>query len=124
MTNSSLLFIAGVVLVLLPGSSTAFSPIAAVRTHASTTTSLRSITFDPPDDDNCEVDGTDCEESVFDQKRREQREHDDDVKQRYRAQGIELSDVDLYESVDQYQNVQTGGGLIPGMTLSALMEDD
>ncbi len=46
------------------------------------------------------------------------------TKDRYRAMGVELSDVDFSTSVDQYQNNSTGGGLIPGMSLSALCEDD
>ena len=46
------------------------------------------------------------------------------MKERARLHGITLSDVDLQDSVDQYQNAPTGGGLIPGLSLSALCEDD
>ncbi len=46
------------------------------------------------------------------------------TKDRYRTMGVELSDADFFTSVDQYQNNPTGGGLIPGISLSALCEDD
>ena len=123
------------IIAALVTSTSAFSPISAHRNHGHTTTSpsgssgssptsLYSITFEPPPEDNCEVDGTNCEESVFERKRRERTEADNAIKDRYAQQGIQLSDVDLYESVDQYQNAPTGGNLIPGVMLTSLCEDD
>ena len=82
-----------------------------------------SIIFEPPVEDNCELDGSDCEESVFEQKRRERLEANNALVDRARMQGIELNEVDFQESVDQYQNNPVGGGLIPGLSLSALCED-
>lgn len=118
--------------VALAQSASAFSPSSAHRNHChlisrttKTTGPLYSITFEPPEEDNCEVDGSNCEESVFAQKRRERMEHDQAIKDRYqRERGITLTDVDLYNSVDQYQNAPTGGDLIPGVHLTALCEDD
>ncbi|KAK1745883.1 hypothetical protein QTG54_003807 [Skeletonema marinoi] len=46
------------------------------------------------------------------------------TKDRYRAMGVTLSDADFATSIDQYQNNPTGGGLISGISLTALMEDD
>ena len=43
---------------------------------------------------------------------------------RYRLQGLALSDADFVDSVDQYQNNPTGGGLIAGIQLTSLCEDD
>jgi hypothetical protein len=37
------------------------------------------------------------------------------TKDRYRLQGVALSDADFVDSVDQYQNNPTGGGLIAGI---------
>ncbi|KAL7523643.1 hypothetical protein ACHAXR_000264 [Thalassiosira sp. AJA248-18] len=128
MTNGSIINIA--IGLLLSSSTMAFSPtIPSPTTHSLTTTTtpttLFSIVFEPPPDDNCEVDGSDCEESIFDRKRREKGEADDAIKARYRNEyGVELSDVDMQESIDQYQNAEVGGNLIAGMSLSALCEDD
>mmetsp|Transcript_27791 Transcript_27791/g.39772 ORF Transcript_27791/g.39772 Transcript_27791/m.39772 type:complete len:120 (+) Transcript_27791:200-559(+) len=104
-------------------SSTAFVTTTPTISSISTT-SLHALTFEPPPEDNCEIDGSDCEESIFAQKRREKMEATQATKNRYRAMGVELSDADFATSVDQYQNNPTGGGLIPGMSLSALCEDD
>lgn len=82
-----------------------------------------AITFEPPPDDNCEIDG-DCEESVFDRKRREKADANAATIGRYQQQGIALTEMDLMDSIDQYQNAPTGGNLIPGISLSALCEDD
>ncbi|KAL3801327.1 hypothetical protein ACHAW5_002242 [Stephanodiscus triporus] len=87
-------------------------------------TALRSIVIEPPPGDDCAVDG-DCEESIFDRKRREKAEAENAMRERYRNErGIELTDVDLMESPDQYRNAQLGGGLISGVNLSSLCEDD
>ena len=117
----------GIIIVgLFPPYSIAFSPIAATHpiTVATTTTSLRSIMYEPPAEENCELDSSDCEESIFDRKKREKAEANDAIKERYHARGIELNDVDLQESVDQYQNAETGGNLIPGVFLTSMCEDD
>jgi len=119
------------VYLLIP-TSIAFSPIIDHISHQTTTTfinsktstSLNSIIFEPPVEDNCELDGSDCEESVFEQKRRERLEANNALVDRARMQGIELNEVDFQESVDQYQTNPVGGGLIPGLSLSALCEDD
>lgn len=83
-----------------------------------------AITFEPPTDDNCEIDGSDCEESVFARKRREKADARAATVERYQSQGMNLREIDLMESVDQYQNAMVGGSLIPGVHLTALMEDD
>ena len=116
------------IIAALVASTAAFSPISSHRNHISTSnsnspTAAYSIVFEPPPEDNCEVDG-DCEESVFERKRRERNEADNSIKDRYAQQGIKLSDADLHESIDQYANAQTGGGLIPGVMLSSLCCDD
>ena len=146
---SQLLCLVGALIVgLFARTSTAFSPISAHRNHGylplptmdatinnsgfkrrntagRSKTALRSVVFEPPPEDNCELDGTNCEESIFDRKRREKAEADDAIKERYmNERGIELSDIDLMESMDQYQNAPTGGNLIAGVSLSALCEDD
>jgi hypothetical protein len=87
-------------------------------------TSHNAIMFEPPAEENCELDGSDCEESVFARKRREKSEANAATVERYQRQGIALTEVDLMETVDQYQNAPTGGNLIPGVSLSALCEDD
>ena len=110
---------------LLAAPSAAFSPATARRSTAASSTSLRSIIFEPPVEENCEVDGSDCEESIFAIKRRERAAADDAIRERYRVErGIELTKVDLMESIDQYQNAPLGANLIPGLSLSALCEDD
>eukprot|EP00580_Thalassiosira_gravida_P000013 CAMPEP_0201608814 /NCGR_PEP_ID=MMETSP0492-20130828/9037_1 /ASSEMBLY_ACC=CAM_ASM_000837 /TAXON_ID=420259 /ORGANISM="Thalassiosira gravida, Strain GMp14c1" /LENGTH=113 /DNA_ID=CAMNT_0048073803 /DNA_START=69 /DNA_END=409 /DNA_ORIENTATION=+ len=113
MNNTALLSTAVVIVSLLLSSSTtiAFSPSA---TTARRPTSLHSIVFEPPVEENCEIDGSVGEKN----------DADDAIKDRYRLQGIELSSVDLMDSMDQYNNAPTGGGIIPGMNLSALCEDD
>lgn len=86
-------------------------------------TSLKYGIVEPPPDDDCEVDG-DCEESVFDRKKREKKEADGIFRQKYATDhGLQLTEVDMMETIDQYSN-PTGGNLIPGVSLSALMEDD
>ena len=101
--------------------TTAFAP--TIATHR-TSTHLNSIIIEPSPDDSCEVDSSNCEESIWDRHAAEQAEYNQGVKDKYHAQGIELSDVDLMETVDQYQNSPTGGGLIGGVALTALCEDD
>ena len=108
----------------LSSTTTAFVTTAPRVISSISSTSRKALTFEPPPEDNCELDGSDCEESVFAQKRREKMEARDATKDRYRAMGVELSDADFGTSVDQYQNSPTGGGLIPGISLSALCEDD
>ena len=88
----------------------------------------------PPDDDNCEVDNSNCEESVFDRKKREKLEKDQERRALYAKEGLDLdeiekkktsqlSEIDQMATPDQFDNA-AGGGIIPGMNLSALMEDD
>ena len=105
-------------------STTAFVPASPVISTISSSTSLRSIIFEPPPEDNCELDGTECEDSVFAQKRQERQDQMQATKDRYRLQGVALSDADFVDSVDQYQNNPTGGGLIAGIQLTSLCEDD
>lgn len=104
-------------------SVTGFSTAMPNQRAAIRPTSLYSIIFEPPADDNCEIDG-DCEESVFERKRREKADANAATIGRYQQQGIALTEMDLMESIDQYQNAPTGGNLIPGIHLSALCEDD
>ncbi|KAL7441004.1 hypothetical protein ACHAXM_007701 [Skeletonema potamos] len=118
MTSKLTLLIASIVAL---SSTTAFVTTTA---PSISTTSLHAIMFEPPQEDNCEVDGSDCEDSIFARKRREKMEAHQATKDRYRAMGVTLSDVDFVDSVDQYQNNPTGGGLIAGISLSALCEDD
>jgi len=129
---TSLCIVVGIVGLLTP-TSIAFSPVNINHiSHQTTTTfiniktstSLNSIIFEPPVEDNCELDRSNCEELVFEQKRRERLEANNALVDRARMQGIELNEVDFQESVDQYQNNPVGGGLIPGLSLSALCEDD
>eukprot|EP00584_Thalassiosira_punctigera_P013922 CAMPEP_0172555430 /NCGR_PEP_ID=MMETSP1067-20121228/58415_1 /TAXON_ID=265564 ORGANISM="Thalassiosira punctigera, Strain Tpunct2005C2" /NCGR_SAMPLE_ID=MMETSP1067 /ASSEMBLY_ACC=CAM_ASM_000444 /LENGTH=126 /DNA_ID=CAMNT_0013343951 /DNA_START=61 /DNA_END=441 /DNA_ORIENTATION=+ len=123
--SSSLLFVAVVGLLLTL--TVAFAP---TRTHhqsvgAESRSALYSIIFEPPVEENCELDGSNCEESIFDRKKREKSEANQAIMNRYQMEhGVELTDIDLMESIDQYQNAPTGGNLIPGMSLSALCEDD
>ncbi|KAL7524722.1 hypothetical protein ACHAWF_001058 [Thalassiosira exigua] len=120
--NNSLAFL--FCLAVLPSLALAFSPAPRLRSGRRKGTTLDSIVFEPPVEENCELDGSNCEESVFDRKRRERSEADDLIKSRYHMRGIELSDADLYETVDQHQNAPTGGNLIAGIHLTALCEDD
>ena len=66
---------------------------------------------------------SDCEESIFDRKKREKKEEQDSLREKFAENGLDLSEIDRAETVDQYQNM-AGGGIIPGVQLSALMEDD
>lgn len=77
----------------------------------------------PPDDDNCELDNSNCEESYFARKRQERNEKEAQLREAYVANGLDLSVIDMAESVDQYRNA-AGGGIIPGLQLLALMLDD
>jgi len=92
-------------------------------THPRTTTFLRAMTFEPPADDDCTLDGSDCEESIFDRKRREKKESDVELRELYAKEGLDLTAIDRMASPDQFDNA-AGGGIIPGMQMSALMEDD
>lgn len=122
MTNSLALLLCALV-VAKPAHS--FSPAASISSASATPTALHSMIFEPPPADNCELDGSDCEESVFDRKRRERNQADDAIVERYRNEhGVELRAVDLMESIDQYQNAPTGGNIMAGISLSALCEDD
>lgn len=123
-TTPKVLFLVASIAALF-AATTAFAPTAPTTISSiSTTTSLRSIIFEPPPEDNCELDGSDCEDSVFARKRQERNENQQATKDRYRAMGVALSEADFVQSVDQYQNNPTGGGLIAGIQLTALCEDD
>mmetsp|Transcript_5431 Transcript_5431/g.9886 ORF Transcript_5431/g.9886 Transcript_5431/m.9886 type:complete len:127 (+) Transcript_5431:121-501(+) len=126
MMNHSALLLYSAIVGLLSTMSSAFAPTqTSHRSSIAITGPLHSITFEPPPEDNCELDGTNCEESIFDRKKRERTEADNAIVDRYRMErGIEISEADLYESVDQYSNAPTGGNLIPGISLTALCEDD
>lgn len=110
-----LLFLA--VIGLSVNNTIAFCP--SVRPDIAT--ALRSLIIEPPADDDCQIDAANCEESIFDRKRREKAEAENALKQKY---GVELSDVDFMDSPDQFRNSQLGGSLISGVNLSALCEDD
>ena len=108
-----------------PGASSSSHVVGLLPSGGTGTgTALRSIIIEPPPEEDCGVDGSDCEESIFDRKRREKAEAENATRERYQKRGIELTDVDLMESPDQYRNAQLGGGLISGVNLSALCEDD
>ena len=106
-------------------------------TVTSSTTPVTQLHYNiitPPDDDNCEVDNSNCEESVFDRKKREKLEKDQERRALYAKEGLDLdeiekgntsqlSEIDQMATPDQFDNA-AGGGIIPGMNLSALMEDD
>ena len=133
MNNKLVLLLRLAVAVGMAAKSIAFSSsrAASSSSHAvgllpsgGTGTALRSIIIEPPPGDDCNVDGSDCEESIFDRKRREKAEAENATRERYQKRGIELTDVDLMESPDQYRNAQLGGGRISGVNLSALCEDD
>mmetsp|Transcript_15896 Transcript_15896/g.23247 ORF Transcript_15896/g.23247 Transcript_15896/m.23247 type:complete len:120 (-) Transcript_15896:155-514(-) len=108
--------------LFLVSGTAAFSPAIHQKTFVSTT-NLGAVIFAPPDDDNCELEGSDCEESVFARKKREKGESETKLREAYVANGLKLSDIDRVETVDQYQNA-VSGGIIPGVQLTALMEDD
>jgi hypothetical protein len=84
-------------------------------------TQIRYNIITPPDDENCEVDG-DCEESVFARKKRERQDAESNLREKYVESGLNLSDIDRMETAEAFN--PTGGGIIPGVSLSALMEDD
>ena len=77
----------------------------------------------PPDDEDCAIDSSNCEESVFESKRREKKESDVELRELYAKEGLSLSAIDQATSHDQFDNA-AGRGIIPGMQMSALMEDD
>lgn len=106
----------------------------AVTSSTTPVTQLYYNIITPPDDDNCEVDNSNCEESVFDRKKREKLEKDQARRALYAKEGLnldeiekkktsQLSEIDQMATPDQFDNA-AGGGIIPGMNLSALMEDD
>lgn len=86
-------------------------------------TALHFNVIMPPDDDNCEIDNSNCEESVFARKRAEKKEENEKLRESYIRGGMTVRDIDLVETVDQFSNA-AGGGIIPGMQLTALCEDD
>jgi len=111
---------------------------ASSSTSTSTTTTSTQLYYNiiaPPDDDNCEVDSSNCEESVFDRKKREKLEKDQGRRELYAKKGLNIDEIDKVNTSlsanaidqmhtpDQFDNA-AGGGIIPGMQMSALMEDD
>ena len=86
-------------------------------------TRLRFDIIAPPDEDNCELDGSDCEESVFARKKRERQAGETKLREKYTEAGLKLSDIDRMETPDMY-NAGGMNGIIPGVQLSTLMEDD
>eukprot|EP00588_Corethron_pennatum_P013778 CAMPEP_0194271428 /NCGR_PEP_ID=MMETSP0169-20130528/5197_1 /TAXON_ID=218684 /ORGANISM="Corethron pennatum, Strain L29A3" /LENGTH=99 /DNA_ID=CAMNT_0039013759 /DNA_START=218 /DNA_END=517 /DNA_ORIENTATION=+ len=93
------------------------------KTTSTRTAPLFYNVIAPPDDEDCAIDGADCEESVFDRKRREKKEEDVERRELYAKEGLDLTEIDQMASPDQFANA-AGGGIIPGMQMSALMEDD
>ena len=59
----------------------------------------------PPDEDNCEIDNSNCEESVFAQKRAEKAAEKERLRDQYVANGLKLTDIDRMETVDQVRFV-------------------
>jgi hypothetical protein len=59
------------------------------------------LILQPPDDDNCEIDNSNCEESVFAQKRQEKAEERERLRQEMLKKGMKLTDIDRVETVDQ-----------------------
>ena len=119
----SISLVAMPVACFLPTSSSPSVVFQQIIHDVKTSTSHYAITFEPPVDDNCEIDG-DCEESIFDRKRREKAEANAATMEKYQQRGIQLTEVDLMQTVDQYQNSPVGGNLIAGISLTALCEDD
>lgn len=106
-----------------PGVS-AFSPAVPINSSPKASqTHLKYTVVGPPPDEDCDIDGSDCEESIFDRKRREKAEAETAIREKYVEGGLDLNEIDMMETPDMYSN-PTGGGLIPGVHLSALMEDD
>mmetsp|Transcript_11867 Transcript_11867/g.13195 ORF Transcript_11867/g.13195 Transcript_11867/m.13195 type:complete len:127 (+) Transcript_11867:195-575(+) len=104
-------------------SSNPHQPMMTTKTTSTRTTQLFYNIIAPPDDENCEIDSSNCEESVFDIKRRERKQEDAERRELYAKAGIDLTSIDRMTSHDQFDNA-AGGGIIPGMQMSALMEDD
>ena len=101
----------------------AFSPNPIPSTTSRPSTRLRFDIIAPPDEDNCELDGSDCEESVFARKKRERQEGETKLREKYTEAGLKLSDIDRMETPDMY-NAGGMNGIIPGVQLSTLREDD
>ena len=118
MQNQSLTYIT--LLAFTIATALAFAPQPSIPT---TSTVLNFNIVMPPDEDNCELDNSNCEESVFARKRREKQEENEKLHESYKRGGMTLRDIDVAETVDQYDNA-AGGNLIPGINLSALCEDD
>lgn len=113
---------AALLLSCIFSSASAFSAnlsISTPKTHLTSPTALRYTVVGPPPDD----DDTEAEESFFDRKRREKAEEEAHLREKYEESGLNLSEIDKMETPDMYAN-PTGGDLIPGVHLSALMEDD
>ena len=118
MQNQSLTYIT--LLAFTIATTLAFAPQPSIPT---TSTVLNFNIVMPPDEDNWELDNSNCEESVFARKRREKQEENEKLHESYKRGGMTLRDIDVVETVDQYDNA-AGGNLIPGINLSALCEDD
>ena len=61
--------------------------------------------------------------SVFARKKRERQEGETKLREKYTEAGLKLSDIDRMETPDMY-NAGGMNGIIPGVQLSTLMEDD
>mmetsp|Transcript_37312 Transcript_37312/g.75984 ORF Transcript_37312/g.75984 Transcript_37312/m.75984 type:complete len:157 (-) Transcript_37312:231-701(-) len=114
---------AAFLLTCILSSVVAFSPNLSVSsTHKTLLTSPTALGYTvvgpPPDEDDPEA-----EESFFARKRREKAEEEANLREKYVESGLNLSEIDMMETPDMYDN-PTGGGIIPGVHLSALMEDD
>lgn len=84
------------------GGATAFSPIGTQQQNRFVYKSvLRYNIITPPDDDNCEIDNSNCEESVFARKKREKNDENEKMRKIYAENGLNLRDIDLQESIDQ-----------------------
>lgn len=106
-----------------PNTSNLHRTMMTTKTTSTRTTQLFYTIMTPPDDEDCAIDSSNCEESVFESKRREKKESDVELRELYAKEGLSLSAIDQATSHDQFDNA-AGRGIIPGMQMSALMEDD
>lgn len=89
-------------ILCLIGNTNAFSPIAGMKQEvAFSKSALHYTVIQPPDDDNCEIDNSSCEDSVFAQKRKEKAEEKERLRQEMLKRGMKLTDIDRMETVDQ-----------------------
>lgn len=90
------------IILSLIGSTMTFSPSATMKhQHTLSKSALQYTIVEPPDDDNCEIDNSNCEESVFAQKRKEKAEEKERLRNQMLKSGLKLTEIDRMETVDQ-----------------------